>query len=339
MNAVMVETVRDRRAEGLHTAREPRVAVFAGPQEIRIEAFEPPAPGAGEVRVRLEGCGVCASNIPVWEGRPWFQYPMEPGGPGHEGWGVIDAVGEGVEGLSEGDRVAMLSYHAYATHDLAPATDVVKLPESLEGQPFPGEPLGCALNIFRRSEIEAGQTVAILGVGFLGALLTKLASEAGAHVIAVSRRPFSREIAHAMGAAEILPMEDHGRVIEEVRSLTDGRMCERVIEAVGKQGPLDLAGELTCERGRMMIAGYHQDGARQVNMQLWNWRGIDVINAHEREQAVYLRGIRDAAEAVVAGRIDPAPLFTNTFTLEELPDALRMAQERPEGFMKALVMC
>jgi D-arabinose 1-dehydrogenase-like Zn-dependent alcohol dehydrogenase len=86
----------------------------------------------------------------------------------------------------------------------------VPLPEALAGQPFPGEPLGCAMNIFRRSEIAPGQTVAIVGIGFLGAILTRLASEAGARVIAVSRRPFSLEIARAMGAAETIPMDDHG---------------------------------------------------------------------------------------------------------------------------------
>ena len=91
-----------------------------------------------------------------------------------------------------------------------------------------------------------------------------------------------------------------------------------MIEAVGQQWPLDLAGELTAERGRLVIAGYHQDGPRQVNMQLWNWRGLDVINAHERDPAVYLAGMRDAAEAVAGGRLDPGTLYTNTYTLEAL---------------------
>ncbi len=50
------------------------------------------------------------------------------------------------------------------------------LPPELAGQPFPGEPLGCAMNIFRRSDIQPGQTVAIVGIGFLGALLTRLAT-------------------------------------------------------------------------------------------------------------------------------------------------------------------
>ena len=316
----------------------PRAAVFAGPGEIRIEEVDLVEPGPGEVRVRLEGCGVCASNIPVWEGRPWFDYPMKPGAPGHEGWGIVDAVGEGVDHLSEGDRVAMLSYHAYATHDTAPAHAVVTLPLALKDRPFPGEPLGCAINIFKRSDIEAGQTVVVIGVGFLGALLTKLATHAGARVLAISRRPYSLEVAREAGAAECIPLDDHWKIIEQVKSLTRGRMCDRVIEATGKQGPLDLAGELTRERGRLMIAGYHQDGLRQVNMQLWNWRGIDVINAHEREPEVYVLGICDAVNATLEGSLDARPLFTHRFSLDELSEALRMTRDRPDGFMKALIM-
>ena len=48
-------------------------------------------------------------------------------------------------------------------------------------------------------------------------------------------------------------------------------------------------------------------------MQLWNWRGLDVINAHERDPEVYVEGMREAVEAVAAGRLDPSPLYTHTF--------------------------
>ena len=116
--------------------------------------------------------------------------PDRTGRPRHEGWGVVDAVGERVESLSVGNRVAVLSYKAYADYDIADADAAIALPDALAGQPFPGEPLGCAMNIFRRSDITAGQTVAIIGIGFLGAILTRLATAAGARVIAVSRRPF-----------------------------------------------------------------------------------------------------------------------------------------------------
>jgi threonine dehydrogenase-like Zn-dependent dehydrogenase len=94
---------------------------------------------------------------------------------------------------------------------------------------------------------------------------------------------------------------------------------------------------LTIDRGRLVIAGYHQDGARNVVMQLWNWRGLDVINAHERKSEVYLDGMRQAIDAILNGSIDPTPLYT-LFSLDELADAFEMLRLRPAGFMKALVL-
>lgn len=304
---------------------------------MRLAEVEKPEPGPGQVRVKLEGCGVCASNLEPWAGPEWMQFPTEPGALGHEGWGTIDAIGEGVTGLKEGDRVAALSFKSYAEYDIAEAKSVVKLPESLAGIPFPGEPLGCAMNIFRRSDMKSGQTVAIVGIGFLGAILTRLATDAGARVIAISRRPFSLDLARRFGAAETIPMDDHWAIIEKVKQLTDGRLCDRVIEAVGKQWPLDLAGELVREGGKLIVAGYHQDGPRQVNMQMWNWKGIDVINAHERDPEVALQGVREAVAAVASGRLDPSPLYTHSYTLDRLGEALNATRDKPEGFLKALV--
>jgi threonine dehydrogenase-like Zn-dependent dehydrogenase len=314
-----------------------RAAVIEAPRRIRLGEVARPSCGPGEVRVRVEGCGVCASSIPPWEGRPWFDYPRAPGEPGHEGWGTVDALGAGVAGLAVGDRVAMLSYHAFAEYDLVPAGAVVPLPPALAGRPFPGEPLGCAVNIIERCALGAGQTVAIVGIGFLGALLTRLAERAGARVIAIARRPAALDLARRLGAAEAIPMDDHARIIERVMGLTDGAGCERVIEATGAQWPLDLAAELTRERGRLIIAGYHQDGPRQVNLQLWNWRGLDVINAHERDAATYIAGIRAAVELVASGALDPALLYTHVFPLDRLAEAFEATRARPDGFVKALV--
>ena len=314
-----------------------RAAVISNPRDVAVRELEFRKPAAGEVRVRIEGCGVCASNLPLWEGKPWFTYPLEPGAPGHEAWGRIDAIGDEVTGFVQGERVAMLSSHAFAEYDLAHASEVVRLPAELEDQPFPAEPLGCAMNIFKRAAIAPGQNVAILGIGFLGTLLTQLAVDAGAKVLALSRRRSSLKLAEESGAAETIELADKQRAVERVMQITDGRGCECVIEAVGTQESLDLASELTSERGRLVIAGYHQDGPRQVNMQLWNWRGLDVINAHERDPLVYVAGMRDAIAAVQDRVIDPRPLYTHTFKLEELPRAFEMLDSSPEGFVKALV--
>lgn len=312
-------------------------AVMTEPRCIRIDQLATPEPRQGQVLVRVEGCGMCGSNLALWEGRSWFQYPLEPGAPGHEGWGRIEKTGTGVQGLGVGERVAFLSNHAFAEYDVADAAAVVQLPRILDGKPFAGEPLGCAVNVFRRSDVRPGQTVAIVGIGFLGAVLTRLASRTGARVIAISRRVYALAVARNLGAEYAMSLDDPSTVLQQVQFLTEERGCERVIEAVGQQQTLDLASELTAERGRLIIAGYHQDGLRQVNMQLWNWRGLDVVNAHERDPRVYVDGIRAAVSAVSSGDLDPSPLYTHRYGLERLADAFNVMEERPDGFLKALV--
>jgi threonine dehydrogenase-like Zn-dependent dehydrogenase len=312
-----------------------RAAVVTAPGETAVVKTQVPQPTRTQLLVRIEGCGVCASNIPPWQGKPWFAYPMSPGALGHEAWGRVDKIGEEVDDFRPGDRVAILSNHAYADYDTCESSCAVKIPETLQDQPFPGEPLGCAMNIFHRSEIGKDHTVAIVGVGFLGALMAQLTSAAGARVIAISRREFVLGLVRSMGVTETVKLDDAS--VRRVHDLTSSRLCDVVIECTGKQWPLDVAGEITRERGRLVIAGYHQDGSRQINMQLWNWRGLDVINAHERDPAVYVDGIRHAIRAVEAGLLNPAPLYTHLFPLEQVGDALNMMVQRPDGFMKALI--
>ena len=73
-------------------------------------------------------------------------------------------------------------------------------------------------------------------------------------------------------------------------------------------------------------------------MRRWNWRGLDVINAHERDIEAYANGMRAAAEAIVKGIIDPMSLYTHRFALNELDEAFETLRARPDGFMKALVI-
>ena len=292
-----------------------RGAVLEAPGRTTIRELARPEPKPGETLVRIEGCGVCASDIPVWEGRSWFDYPLERGAPGHEGWGID---------VETGQRVALLSHHAYAEYESVPSEFVVPLPPEVDGMPFPAEPLGCALNVFSRSGVRDGRTVAVVGTGFLGLLLVQLCVGAGAHTLAFSRRASALERARVFGAET--PVE----VPEE--------SCDVVIEAGGVQETLDLAARLVRARGRLVIAGFHQDGPRTLDLQSWNWRGLDVVNAHERDPFVYLEAMRAAVGAVVAGELDPRPLYTHFLPLERLDEAFELVRTRPDDFLKALVM-
>ena len=275
-----------------------RASVVTAPREARLERAPLPEPAAGEAIVRVEGCGVCASSLPLWEGRPWFAYPLDAGAPGHEAWGRLD----------DGTRVAFLSEHGYAEWATAAEETLVPLPPELDGLPFPGEAFACAVNAVRRADIRRGARVVVVGLGFLGSTIAQLCERLGAELVAVRRTT----------AGEIAP-------------------AERVFECAGTQAALDRAAACVGTRGRLVIAGYHQDGPRTIDLQSWNWRGIDVVNAHERDPAVVVDGIREAARLAAAGELDVERLVTHRFPLERLGDAFEAARTRPPGFVKAWV--
>src|SRR4051812_34268 len=121
-------TIKEAPTQGAVPVKTMQAVRITAPGVFEIAEVAMPQPKKGEVRIHLEGSGVCASNLPVWEGREWFSYPLASGSPGHEGWGVVDAIGPDVAGLRIGDRVAAISYNAYAEYDIAKAEDLVVLP-------------------------------------------------------------------------------------------------------------------------------------------------------------------------------------------------------------------
>ena len=274
-----------------------RAAVLAGPGRVVVQERRAPEPGPGEILVRVEGCGVCGSSLPLWEGRPWFDYPAEPGAPGHEVWGRTE----------DGRRVTGLSGTGFAELELLREDELVVLPPELDGTPFPGEALGCAVNVVRRADVRTGQEVAVVGMGFLGTVVARLCELRGAHVTPVRR--------------EDEPEPEF----------------ERVIEAAGTQAALDKASRLVATGGLLAIAGFHQDGPRTVDLQSWNWRGIDVVNAHERDPRRSLAGMREAVRLAASGELDVSALVTHTFGLDEVERAFAAASRRGPGFLKAIV--
>jgi threonine dehydrogenase-like Zn-dependent dehydrogenase len=128
-----------------------------GPGQVEVVTLPLPEPGPGEVRVRLEGCGVCASNLEPWAGPDWMQLPDRARAAlGHEGWGVVDALGEGVEGLEVGERVAVLNQHGYASHDVVRADQAVRLPARARRHALPGRGLRLRHEHLRAADIGPG---------------------------------------------------------------------------------------------------------------------------------------------------------------------------------------
>lgn len=307
-----------------------RAARIAAPGDVRFERVQLPEPAPREVRFRVQGCGV--SRTRAWE-QPGVD--SEPGASGPEGWGVVDAVGTAVESLKLGDRIAALSTHAFAEFDVVDEGAAVVLPESLVDQPFPGAALGGAMNVIAQSSIHPGQNVAVVGVGFLGALLVQLAARAGAHVIALSRRPFSLSLAREMGASSVVEIETHAQAVHDMRQLTYDKLCDRVLEATGEQAGISLGMALVSRRGTFVIAGRHT-GARAIDLEQWAARGCNVVNAHDCVEMA-AQGMRAAMRLMQSAELETASLCTHEYRLEQLAEALEVARQRPVGLIKALI--
>ena len=304
-----------------------RALSLSEPRSPHVISTPDPVPGAGEVLVRVHGCGVCGSDLNAWRGVAGVEFPLPPGAPGHEVVGKIVATAADVAELQVGQTVTGLMFNGFAELGVAPAVDLVAIPN---GEPeVLGEPLACAMNVVRRSAVSAGQRLAVVGFGYLAALIVQLLPDGVGEWVAISRREDSRALATQLGAAATYGFDN---VPSETWDTFDV-----VIEAAGVQQTLDYATWLTAFGGRLIVAGYHADGPRTVNMQSWNWKGIDVINAHERQAAVYVDALRRALERIQARGIDPTRLQTHTFPLERTAEAFALAESRPSGFVKAVV--
>jgi threonine dehydrogenase-like Zn-dependent dehydrogenase len=303
-----------------------RALSLSAPGRIEVVEVAEPVPGAGEVVVRIRACGVCGSDLNAWRGVAGIDYPLPPGAPGHETLGDVVALGEGVETLSVGQRVTGLLWNGLAELGVGRAADLVPI---ATGDQMLGEPLACAMNVVRRARIGPGDRLAIVGFGYLAALIVNLLPPGIGEWIAISRRADSRDLAVQLGAAAAYDFND------VPSAAWDGFPI--VIEAAGVQQALDYATWLTAFGGRLVIAGYHADGPRTVNMQSWNWKGIDVINAHERQPAAYVAALQSALALLQTRPIDVARLHTHHLPLDRASEAFRLADERPAGFVKAIV--
>jgi len=225
--------------------RAVQVARPNGPFEI-VER-EIPEPGAGSVRIKVEACGVCHSDAVTKEGAwPGIQYPRVPG---HEIAGIVDAIGQGVAGWTQGQRVGVgwhgghcghcdscrrgdfvtcqiapqtpgISYDGgYADYMIAPAAALARIPDGLSA--VEAAPLMCAgvttYNSLRNSGARPGDLVAILGIGGLGHLGVQFAAKMGFKTVAVARGADKEPLSRKLGASYYIDSQTQDAAAELVK--------------------------------------------------------------------------------------------------------------------------
>ncbi len=270
-----------------------RVAEIAAARTVVIREEIFPAPAPGQVLIKVGRVGVCASDLLQWESGP------EPGQPplrlGHEPVGLVHAVGAGVPDLRPGQTVTGRLVPAFADYVYAHPCDVVQVPDSVDPAIAIGEPLGCVVDAYRRIPPEVGSVTAVVGLGFMGLLMTSLlALSPVAAIWGIGRGPETLIAASRAGATHTYAPDDPYLV---------AGAAELVVEATGVQSGLDIASNLAAEHGALSVLGYHQDGSRVIDLRAWNWKGLTVINGHVRDRHQLARSTQAGMRLLASSRL------------------------------------
>jgi threonine dehydrogenase-like Zn-dependent dehydrogenase len=313
-----------------------QIAVLEAPGTFRISEQPIPTIGDHQVLLRVAACGVCTSELDLWEGLAGVN--QLPRAIGHEVSGTVEQAGSAVIGRAVGDRVAAWvtgkGFAEFVAVDAKYCFDADGLALDLAL----GEPLACAVNAVERADPQLGDDVVIVGAGFMGNLVQKLVQLRGPRTVVVAdTRPDALERAARIGATHTVDVRSES-LREVVDSITGSRGADVTFEVTGAQGGLDSAGEVTRMEGTLAIVGYHQGGTRTIPLDRWNWMAFRIANCHFRDEETILHGMQTGMRLLKLGQLDLSDLVSHRFPLRDIGKAFQTAHDKPPGFVKATVV-
>lgn len=324
-----------------------RAAEIAAPgAPLRLVERPIPKPGPGEVRVRVEACGVCGSDVFLQKGGfgDAVHWPVIPG---HEAAGVVDALGAGVTEVAVGDQVALYyitvpsgdPWAARGRPNISPrvtrmgvdvdgafADHVVRPVEALIRPPSPVPPQVLAVltdavatplhGLKRVAHLQPGETLVVLGVGGLGSNAVQLGKAMGARVIAVTRSEAKLALARTLGADETVAAGE-GDPVAVVRELAGGHGADVVIQCVGSAAVDEQAIAMGGPGGRVVLIGSSLEHFRARAVDIF-WRELSILGS----RGFVPDDIRDAIGLYLDGTLRVEHLVDNVRSLAEANDAL-----------------
>jgi L-iditol 2-dehydrogenase len=341
-----------------------KASFIYGPRDIRVETTTDAAPGPGQVLLDVTAVGVCGSDLHTYLlGNVGGVAAEQPLTLGHEAAGVILALGDGVEGLRVGQRVAidpatpcltcercqagephlclklefmgLFPFHgAMRERMVHPAHCCIPIPDTISNVGAALlEPLGVALHASRLARIQIGEDVAVIGCGAIGLLLIRLARLAGARrIFAVDQHPWRLALAETYGAETILDTRAVDPV-DAVMRVTGKRGVDVALEAAWVTGTVSQCVEMARYGGRVIIVGIPAED--EVRLKASTARRKELLIQPSRR----MKHVYDAAiDLTTAGRIDLDLLATHTFTLEHTAQAFETASAYADGVVRAVVL-
>ena len=336
-----------------------RAVVWDGPCSLQVKEVEKPGPGPGEVLVRTKAVGICGTDLELFEGR--FGRAKPPLIPGHEGGGVVEERGVGVEAPQPGSRVIVecivhcgeceycraglygLCDHGktigligadgeYADYFTAPADNCYRLPDSMSWEEAAlVDTLAGPIHGLKPVALRPGDTVAVFGPGPAGLFFCRLCKLGGAgRVFLAGTRPERLERGSRYGADVIIDVDEHDPV-EIIRSESGG--AHLVVEAAGSPRALrDGIGSVR-KGGTLLVYGVFGGGPVEVDLQSIQAYEITVFGSCGLDYPA-------AIELIAGGKVDARGLVTHRYGLEELVGAFTdgSIRERRDGYMKGVVI-
>lgn len=231
---------------------------WGGPDSLTIEDIPTPVPGPGQVRIAVQAASVNFADTLIIEGK-YQEKPAFPFSPGLEAAGIISAVGAGVTGLREGDRVmAVLGHGGFAEHAIAAAEAVQIIPASMpfdQAASFAVAYGTSHVALDHRGRLQSGETLLVHGAaGGVGLTAVQIGKVMGARVIATARGAEKLAIAREAGADHVI---DYGTedVRERVNAITEKRGANVIYDPVGGD-IFDTSLRCIAWEGRLLVIGF-----------------------------------------------------------------------------------
>lgn len=308
-----------------------------GAKHLAIHDLPIPEINDDEVLIRVRICSTCHSEYLGWltGDRPGRRY-------GHEAVGVVERIGKSVKNFLPGDRVTGMLFNAFSEYIKIPYYNLVKVPEDVSDLSAILEPWSCLFSSVERMPVKLGDKAGIVGAGFMGLGFMQLLLLRGVSEVAVvDNREEALEHARCFGAAETyLPQNIPDTYIVDT---WDDHIFERglriVAEVTGNAAALELAGRMVGVHGTLAVVGFHNIGGnRSIDMELWNWKAFEMINAHERRFNRHLSYMEAAIRLIRAGKLNTERFMTHAYGFEELNKAFEDMGNKPEGYIKGYVI-
>ncbi len=306
---------------------------FGPPQSLAVEDLPTPEPGPGQILIEVHACGVNFPDVLIIQDKYQFKPPL-PFTPGSEVAGVVTAIGEGVEGLKEGDRVlASPGWGGFAEQVATPASGAVLIPKAMDFITASAFLMTYGTSHYAlqdRAKLAPGETLLVLGAaGGVGLAAVELGKVFGARVIAAASSDDKLAVCTEHGADDVI---NYARddLKTRTKELTGGQGADVIYDPVG--GDLSEAAlRATNWGGRFLVIGFAAGPIPKIPLNLVLLKGCDVVGVFwgsfvGRNPDQHRGYVRELLDLYTQGKVKPH--VSATYALDRVADALEALSAR-----------